>query len=115
MKIEYTGRQVVVSQKYKDLAEVGLTGLKKIVGEGAKAHVVLSVDKFRKIVEITVTQGSQSMVVYSASDEMTTALRDAMAKLEQQAIRQKQRASTIQRHPREGEKVEELIEVVGEL
>jgi hypothetical protein len=34
---------------------------------------------------------------------MSTALRDALAKLEQKAIRQKQKTSTIKRHPRAGE------------
>ena len=34
MVIEYTGRQMVVTQKYKDLAEAGLKRVKKIVGEG---------------------------------------------------------------------------------
>ena len=34
---------------------------------------------------------------------MTTALQEALAKLEQKAIRQKQKISTIKRHPRTGE------------
>jgi putative sigma-54 modulation protein len=103
MVIEYTGRQTVVTQKYKDLAEAGLKRIKKIVGAAATAHVVLTVDKYRKIVEVTVTQGSQSMVSNGESAEMSTALRDALAKLEQKAIRQKQKTSTIKRHPRAGE------------
>jgi ribosome-associated translation inhibitor RaiA len=64
---------------------------------------VLTVDKYRKIAEVTVTQGSQSMVSNCESAEMPTALRDALAKLEQKAIRQKQKTSTIKRHPRAGE------------
>jgi ribosomal subunit interface protein len=103
MLIEYTGRQMVVTQKYKDLAETGLKRIKKILGEGSSAKVVLIVDKHRMIAEVTVTNGSQSMVSSCESAEMTTALHDALAKLEQQAIRQNQRDSTIQRHPRAGE------------
>jgi ribosomal subunit interface protein len=103
MVIEYTGRQTVVTQKYKDLAESGLKRIKKILGEQASAKVVLIVDKHRKIAEVTVKYGSQSMVSSCESAEMTTALRDALAKLEQQAIRQNQRDSTIQRHPRAAE------------
>jgi putative sigma-54 modulation protein len=100
MVIEYTGRQTVVTQKYKDLAEAGLKRIRKIVDAPATAHVVLTVDKYRKIAEVTVTQGSQSMVSNCESAEMSTALRDALAKLEQKAIRQKQKTSTIKRHPR---------------
>ncbi len=113
MVIEYTGRQTVVTQKYKDLAEVGLKRVKKIVGKGATAHVVLTVDKYRMIAEVTVNQGSQSMVASSESAEMTTALHDALAKLEQKAIRQNQRMSTILRHPRSEETAEEDGDVSG--
>jgi putative sigma-54 modulation protein len=114
MVIEYTGRQTVVTQKYKDLADAGLKRIKKIVGAAATAHVVLTVDKYRKIAEVTVTQGSQSMVSNCESAEMTTALRDALAKLEQKAIRQKQKTSTIKRHPRMGEMTAEDGTVPGE-
>jgi putative sigma-54 modulation protein len=107
MVIEYTGRQTVVTQKYKNLTESGLKRIKKILGEGASAKVILTVDKHRKIADVTVTQGSQSMVANCESAEMTTALHDALAKLEQQAIRQNQKSSTIQRHPRVGEKTAE--------
>jgi putative sigma-54 modulation protein len=104
MVIEYTGRQTVVTQKYKDQAEAALKRMEKIVGRAAIAHIVLTVDKYRKIAEVTVKQGSQSMVSNCESAEMTIALRDALAKLEQKAIRQKQRTSTIKRHRRTGEK-----------
>jgi len=103
MVIEYTGRQMVVTQKYKDLAEAGLKRIKKIVGEGASAKVILTVDKHRMIADVTLNVGSQSMVSNSESAELTVALRDALATLEQKAIRQKQKISTIKRHPRAGE------------
>jgi len=101
--IEYTGRHIVVTQKYKNLAEAGLKRVKKIVGDGASAKVILTVDKHRKIADVTVSMGSQSVVSNSESAEMTTSLREALAKLEQTAIRQKQKTSTIKRHPRTDE------------
>jgi ribosomal subunit interface protein len=113
MVIEYTGRQTVVTQKYKDLAEAGLKRVKKIVGEGASAKVILTVDKHRKIVDVTLSVGSQSMVSNCESAEMSTALRDALAKLEQMAIRQKQKISTIKRHPRTGEIAAADVEFPG--
>jgi len=114
MVIEYTGRQTVVTQKYKDQAEAALKRMEKIVGRAAIAHVVLTVDKYRKIAEVTVKQGSQSMVSNCESSEMTIALRDALAKLEQKAIRQKQRMSTIKRHRRTGELTLDNVEVPGD-
>src|SRR5271167_4534196 len=105
MIIEYTGRQTVVTQKYKDQAAAGLRRIEKIVNGGATtAKVVLTVDKYRRIADVTVTQGNQSMVAACESAEMMTALRDALAKIEQQAIRQRQKTTTNMRHPRPVEK-----------
>jgi putative sigma-54 modulation protein len=100
MIIEYMGRQTVVTQKYRDQAKVGLERIGKMVSRAATAKVVLSVDKYRKIADVTVTHGNLSMVAACESAEMMTALRDALAKIEQQAIRQKQKTKTSMRHPR---------------
>ena len=105
MVIEYTGRQMVVTQKYKDLAEAGLKRIKKILGEQASAKVILIVDKHRKIAEVTVKQGNQNMVAACESAEMMAALRDALAKIEQQAIRQKQKTTATMRRPARAEKL----------
>ena len=106
MIIEYTGRQTVVTQKYKDQARVGIQRITRIVNGATSAKVVLTVDKYRKIADVTVSLGSQSMVAACESAEMMTALRDALAKIEQQAVRQKQKATTGKRHPRAVEMVD---------
>jgi len=108
MVIEYTGRQTVVTQKYKDQAEAGLKAIEKIVSNATSAKVILTVDKYRKIADVAVTQGGLSMVATCESAEMITALRDALAKIEQQAIRQKQKSTTNMRHPRVEEKDDAL-------
>jgi putative sigma-54 modulation protein len=99
MIIEYTGRQFVVTQKYKDQAAAGLRAIEKIVGGATGAKVILTVDKYRKIADVAVKQGSQSMVATCESAAMTTALRDALAKIEQQAVRQRQKATKGMRRP----------------
>jgi putative sigma-54 modulation protein len=104
MIIEYTGRQFVVTQKYKDQAAAGLRAIEKIASDATSAKLVLTVDKYRKIADITVTQGSQSMVATCESAEMMTALRDALAKIEQQAVRQRQKETKGVRRPRPIEK-----------
>lgn len=109
MIVEYTGRQTVVTQKYKDQAKLGLQRIDKIVSGVTSAKVVLTVDKYRMIADVTVSQGSQSMVATCESADMMTALRDALAKIEQQAIRQRQKTTTTKRHPRPVEKAD-LIE-----
>ena len=100
MIIEYTGRQFVITEKYKAQAESGLERIAKVVGSAASAHVILTVDKYRKIAEVTVKNGSPDMVANCESTEMMTALRDALATIERQAIRYRQRTTTIMRHPR---------------
>ncbi len=110
MIIEYTGRQIVVTQKYKDLAQEGLERIKQIVnGRPATAKVILTVDKYRKIADVTVAQGKESMVASCESPEMMTALHDALAKIEQQAIRQKQKNTKGIRRPRPVEGVEASV------
>jgi putative sigma-54 modulation protein len=100
MIIEYTGRQFIITEKYRVQAEAGLERISKVVDGAASAHVILSVDKYRKIAEVTVKNGHPDMVANCESAEMATALRDALAKVEQQAIRYRQRTTTIMRHPK---------------
>jgi putative sigma-54 modulation protein len=104
MIVEYTGRQFVVTQKYKDQAGAGLRAIEKIVSGATSAKVILTVDKYRMIADVTVKQGKESMVATGESVEMTTALRDALAKIEQQAVRQRQKATKGVRRPRPVEK-----------
>ncbi len=104
MIIEYTGRQTVVTQKYKDQAVASLIAIEKIIGRATGAKVILTVDKYRKIADVTVKQGSQHMVATCESADMMTALRDALAKIEQQAVRQRQKATKGIRRPRPVEK-----------
>src|ERR1035441_6474547 len=99
MIIEYTGRQVVVTQKYKDQAKAGIQRITRIINGATSAKVVLTVDKYRKIADVTVSQGSQHMVAACESAEM---------KIEQQAVRQKQKTTAGKRHPRPLETVDGL-------
>jgi putative sigma-54 modulation protein len=104
MIIEYTGRQFVVTQKYKDQALMGLRAIEKIVSGATSAKVILTVDKYRMVADVTVKEGRESMVATCKSAEMMTALRDALAKIEQQAVRQRQKATKGIRRPRPVEK-----------
>jgi putative sigma-54 modulation protein len=103
MIIEYTGRQTVVTQKYKDQASAGLKRIEKIANGVTK--VVLTVEKYRKLADVTVSHGTQSLVATCQAEEMMKALKEALAKIEQQAVRQRQRSTTTMRHPRSVESV----------
>jgi putative sigma-54 modulation protein len=100
MKVEYTGRQTTITKKLKLQAEEGLAQIVKIVGNSCSAHVILSLDKYRHIAEVTLKCKDRSLVATCEATDMLVALHDAMAKIEQQVIRQKQRKTTIKRHPK---------------
>ena len=100
MEVEYTGRQTTVTKKLKTQAEDGLARLAKIIGNTANVHVILCKDKYRHNAEVTVQTRHQKLVASCEATEMEFALRDALAKLEQQAIRHKKRFGTIKRHPK---------------
>ena len=100
MDVEYTGRQTTITKKQKVQVEAGLARIAKIVGNSGNMHVILISDKYRQIAEITVQTRHQKLVARCESTEMEVALHDALAKMEQQAIRHKKKSSTIKRHPK---------------
>ena len=98
MDVEYTGRQASVTKKLKLQTEAGLARITKILGNSGNAHVILATDKYRQIAEVTIQTRNQKLVAACKSTEMVIALRDALVKIEQQAIRHKKRKMTIKRH-----------------
>src|SRR3984885_16162025 len=100
MDVEYTGRQTTVTKKLKLQVEAGLARITKIMGNSGSVHVILSTDKYRQIAEVTVQTRHQKLVARCEDTEMGIALRDALVKIEQQAIRHKKKFGTIKRHPK---------------
>lgn len=100
MVVEYTGRQFVVTAKYKVYAAAALDRIERLAPKAASAHIILIADKYRKIAEVTLTTGGQSLVAICESAEMMTALHDAFAKIEQQLVRSRQKTTKSMRHPR---------------
>ena len=100
MDVEYTGRQTTITKKLKSQAEEGVEAIAKIVGNSGSVHVILSTDKYRQIAEVTVQTRHQKLVARCEDTEMGIALRDALVKIEQQAIRHKKKFGTIKRHPK---------------
>lgn len=100
MDVEYTGRQTTVTRKLKLQTEAGLARIVKIMGHSGSVHVILSTDKYRQVAEVTVQTRLRKMVATCEATEMQIALRDALVKIEQQAIRHKKKMATIKRHPK---------------
>ncbi len=98
MHIEYTGRQTQITAKLKTQAEAGLARLARLVDKSASAHVILTEEKYRKIAEVTVKTSHGELVARCQGTEMEHALHDALHKVEQQAVRSKERFDTVTRH-----------------
>lgn len=100
MNVEYTGRQTEVTAKLRAQAEAGLARVEKVANRCNTAHVILAEDKFRKIAEITVNCRGEQIVATSEATSLEQALHDALNKVEQQAIKHKDRFNTVRDHPK---------------
>jgi len=107
MQVEYTGRQITITPLLRRLAEEGLDRVGKVVGRSCSAHVILTEEKYRHTAEVTVQTKFQTIVGLCESPVMETALRDALAKAEFQAIKHKDKFRTRTREPKDGKTAHE--------
>ena len=112
MNVEYTARHTTIYPKLKQLAQTELERIDKIVGGLVSAHVILSEDKYRMIAEITVTANAENLVATCEDKELEAALHGALRKIEQQAVKHKERRNTVDRHAKP-DSTEPLIEVAS--
>jgi putative sigma-54 modulation protein len=100
MNIEYTGRHTAVTTKLKQQAESALTSIARVTNRCTNAHIILTEDKHRQIAEVTLQCRGDVLVATAEAGSMESALHDALAKVEQQAIRNKERYATVRDHPK---------------
>ena len=110
LHIEYTGRGLTISPKCKQLADSELLRIDQVIGRGVSAHVIFTEDKYRKIVEVTFKTATEMLVATCEDTEMLVALQGALHKIEQQAIKHKERKMTVERHGKP-DSAEPLIEL----
>ncbi len=107
MQIEYTGRQITVTKTLRAIGDEGIERIGKILGRITAAHIVLTAEKYRQSADVTVNTRLQSVVGLCESTSMETALREALARAETQAIRHKNRIRARKRKPKEEKAPEE--------
>ena len=110
--IDYTARWTHTGEKHKTLADHELKRIDRMLGGAVSAHVILTEEKHRKIAEVTLKTASETLVATCEHADMLTALRDALGKIEQQAIKHKERKLTVERHAKPAS-TEPLIEVLS--
>jgi putative sigma-54 modulation protein len=98
MTIEYTGRHTVVTADLRALTEAALERIALVTNRCTSAHIILTEDKHRKLAEVSLLCRGEQHVATGVADAMETALRQALDKVEQQAIRHKERYATSRDH-----------------
>lgn len=101
MNIEYFSKQYEITPAVRDEVELGLTKLKKILGENFTSKVILSVEKHRSIAEITVKRRRGHVVGLAESTDMIAAVNQALEHLETQVLRDNGRRRTTHRKPKD--------------
>jgi putative sigma-54 modulation protein len=101
MQVELTARQVKVSKALRAQAEEGMDRIARILGRTTTASVIFRVQRHMQIAELTVKARLQTIVAAGQSDSLESALREALAHAEHQALRYRDRHLTRRRLPKE--------------
>jgi putative sigma-54 modulation protein len=101
MQVELTARHVKVSKALRAQAEEGMDRIARILGKTTTASVIFRVQRHLQIAELTVKARLQTIVAAGQSDSMESALREALAHAEHQALRYRDRHLTRKRMPKE--------------
>lgn len=101
MEVEFTARQVRISKALRAYAEEGMERLGRILGKGAHASITFSAQRRIQIVELTVKGRSTKIAATGKADTLESALRQAMAHAEHQALRFRDRRIVSKRLPKE--------------
>jgi putative sigma-54 modulation protein len=101
MEVEFTARQGRVSKALRDQAEEGMSRIARIMGKTARASIILGAQRHLQIVELTLQARLQTIVATGKAATMESALRQAMAHAEHQALRYRDRHLIRKRLPKE--------------
>ena len=91
MRIDITARHFEATQELEDHVQERLLTLKKYFDSIINSHVILTVEKYRQIVEITLKVSGLTLASKEESDNMYISIDRAVAKLERQVKRYKQK------------------------
>lgn len=99
MDLEITGRGTQVTAKLRQQAEEGLARIEKVLGPKCMAKVVLSCEKNRCEAEVTVRNTISDFSSRTSAKEIEVALKEAIDKVESQAVKARKKMVTTHHHP----------------
>lgn len=94
MELHVTFRHLDPSDTIKTHVEHGLDKLKKYLVKPETAHVILAVEKFRRIAEITLTENGNRITATEESADMYESIDGALAKIEIQLKKYKDKVKS---------------------
>lgn len=101
MQVDYTGRQVTITKPLRAMADDAAERIATILGKTIDIHVILTKEKYRQMAEVKVKTKLQTLVGASESSSMEIALREALEKVESQAVRYRDRLRERKREPKD--------------
>jgi putative sigma-54 modulation protein len=113
MNVEYTGRHCDVTPAIRKEVETGLTKIRKILHDKFETKVVLSVEKRRHKVEITITLRKGPLVALAQAGDMSAAINECIDHLQKQAVKYHTKSRSKKRHDQknwDGESPQESVQ-----
>ena len=101
MEVELTARQVKISKALRTQAEEGMNRIARIMGKTTSAAITFRAQRHLQIAELTVKARLQTIVAAGKSDNQESALKEALAHAEHQALRYRDRTLARKRLPKE--------------
>jgi putative sigma-54 modulation protein len=111
MQAEYTGRQVAVTPALRRMGDEAIERIARVLSKVVGVHIVLTSEKYRKTADVTVKMRAGKIVGFAESNNMESALREALARTESQAIRWRKRLHSIKRQPKDEKLPHEVLPV----
>jgi len=91
MNISVTFRHLDTSTALKEYAEHKVSKINKFIDGSMEASVVLSVEKFRKVADVTVTFGRHTINCAEETSDMYESIDKVVDKIERQVKKQRQK------------------------
>jgi len=91
MKIAVTFRNTEGEEWYKQYIDDRLQKLKKYLDHPVEAHIVLSVEKFRNVTEINLTENGLNLNAREEAKDMQLSIDNAVEKIERQLKKHKEK------------------------
>lgn len=99
MQIDYTGRQIEITDDLRQYTEKRLHKLARVLQDHLDIHVVLAAEKHRRVAEITLKFRDHTLAAVEETNDPRSSINGALDKIERQALRLLERKRRRKRRP----------------